>query len=182
MLATAMTCPKCGFPSQSDQKFCRACGASLRVTTQPLMELKPERGSASGARIQTQPGNALVLWGFVIMLIGVAVGVVGKKLLHEDIVTVVGVLISLVGMFLTVYPYLSPARRQRIESTPSSTKPEVVIASPPANYLPQGSDTEYVSSVTERTTDLLKISVSAPSQKGSRDSSAADKLERTEES
>jgi len=27
-------------------------------------------------------------------------------LMHEEMVTVVGVLLSLVGMFLTVYPYL----------------------------------------------------------------------------
>jgi hypothetical protein len=40
------------------------------------------------------------------MLIGVVIGVVGKKLVHEDIITVVGVLISLSGMFLTTYQYL----------------------------------------------------------------------------
>jgi len=103
------------------------------------------------------------------MLIGAAIGVVGKKLLHEDIITVVGVLISLLGMFLTVYPYLKPARRQKDVYLPSSQSK--VPASSPAERLPQATDIDYVPSITERTTDLLKSSPAVPpvqKEKGSR--------------
>jgi hypothetical protein len=90
------------------------------------------------------------------MFIGVAIGVIGKMLVHEEVVTVVGVLVSLAGMFLTVYPYLSPSLRRIYVSTASS-QPEVPTQSQPG-YLPQESSIEYVPSVTERTTDLLKNS------------------------
>jgi hypothetical protein len=151
------------------------------MNTQPLAELNPKANQgtilASGSGIEKQKGNGLVLWGFVIMLIGAAIGIVGKKLLHEDIITVVGALISLVGMFLTVYPYLSPSRLQKNYNLPS--KPEVLIASQPANYLPQGSTTEYVPSITERTTNLLKSSASG-GQRENREPSGPEKLERAE--
>ena len=150
------------------------------MTTQPLAELNPvsdqESIAASGSRIEQHQGNSL-LWGFVMMFIGVAIGVVGKKLLHADLVTVVGVLISLVGMFLTVYPFLSPARRRRNEPGPPS-RPEVVISSQPANYLTQGGDTEYVPSITERTTGLLKNPTASEQRR--KDDLGPNNLERTE--
>jgi hypothetical protein len=101
--------------------------------------------------------NVQITSCFIAMLIGVAIGVVGKKLLYEDIVTVVGVLISLAGMFLVVYPYLAPARRKEDESKFSS-QPEVLTPSQPTEYLPDASSIEYVPSITERTTNLLKNS------------------------
>jgi hypothetical protein len=113
--------------------------------------------SAIGSKGGKQRGNNFVLWGFIIMFIGAALGIVGKMLVHEDIITVVGVLTSLVGMFLVGYPYLSPSRREEGDSS-SSSQPEVLTPRQPAKYLPQGSTIEYVPSVTERTTDLLKNS------------------------
>jgi hypothetical protein len=76
-------------------------------------------------------------------------------LIHADSVTVVGVLVSLVGMFLTAYSSLSPAPRKKYNSIPSS-KPEVLTQTPTARSLSQGTNTDYVPSITERTTDLLK--------------------------
>lgn len=97
------------------------------------------------------------------MFLGVAMGVVGKKLLHQDIVTTVGILVSLAGMFLTVYPYLLPAPRKKYDSLPSS-RPEVLKQSQPTKHLPTESNTEFVPSITERTTDLLKESVKRPNR------------------
>jgi zinc-ribbon domain len=171
-----MTCPKCGLQSQPDQKFCRSCGASLLITTQPLAELKTisdlEKAPAIERKDEAQRRNGFVLWGFIIMFIGAAIGVVGKKFLHVDIVTVVGVLISLLGMFLTAYPFLAPGPRKKNDSIPSS-RPEVLTPSRPTEYLPTGSNTEYVPSITERTTDLLKNSAATkPAQKENEKSEA----------
>jgi zinc-ribbon domain len=171
-----MTCPKCGLQTQADQKFCRTCGTSLRMTTQPLAEFATmsdlEKTSLIGLKGEAQRRNGLVLWGFIIMLIGVAIGVVGKKLLHQDIVTVVGVLISLLGMFLSVYPFLAPPRRNKSGSSPSS-QPEVLTPTRPTEYLLQGSNIDYVPSITERTTDLLKNSAATrPEQKENEESEA----------
>ena len=168
-----MNCPKCGLQTLPDQKFCRSCGASLQMITQPLAEhatvSDPERTQAFIFKDQRQPTNRLMLWGFIIMFIGAAIGVIGKKLVHDEIVTVIGVLVSLAGMFLTVYPYLSPSPPTKYDSSPSS-QPEGLTQSQPTKYLPQGSNIEYTSSITERTTDLLKNrSATRPRQKEDRE-------------
>ena len=132
----------------------------MQFTTQQL--LKPEaisdlgRISTIGVKGGDDRANPFVLWGFIAMLIGVAIGVVGKKLLYEDVITVIGVLISLSGMFLVVFPYLSPSRRKENDSSLSQQS----VLTPPerTEYLREGSGIEYVPSVTERTTDLLKNS------------------------
>lgn len=178
-----MTCPKCGLQTLANQKFCRSCGTSLRMTTQPLAELATisdqEKTPATRLQDEAQLRNGFVLWGFIIMFVGVAIGVVGKKLLHVDIVTVVGVLLSLLGMFLSVYPFLAPPRRKKVDSSPSS-QPEVLTPSRPTEYLPQASNTEYIPSITERTTDLLKNS--AANRRGQKENgeSASGKSERSE--
>ena len=171
-----MNCPKCGLQALQDQRFCRSCGAGLQMTTSPLAVpaavSDPERPPSSTSKGDQQRTNGLLLWGFVVMFIGAAIGVIGKKLMHEDIVTVVGVLISLAGMFLTVYPYLSPLARQKYDSSPSS-RPEGLAQSQPTKHLPPESTIEYVPSITERTTELLKNSTAAgPGQKEDGESQA----------
>lgn len=176
-----MTCPKCGLQPLADQKFCRSCGASLQMTTQPLADpaavSDQKRTSAIGLKGEAQRLNSFVLWGLIMMLLGAGIGVVGKKLVHEDIITVVGVLISFVGMFLAVYPYLVPSPHEKREAGFSS-EPEVLTPSHPTEYLPQGSNIEYVPSITERTTDLLKNSAATRSGQKEGGESRPDKAER----
>jgi hypothetical protein len=164
-----MTCSKCGLPTLPEQKFCRSCGASLQMTTQPLADRTDaisEHQPGSTATRTTGRANRLVLWGFIIMFVGAALGVVGKKLMHEDIVTVVGVLMSLVGMFLTVYPYLLPSRAKH-DTSPHSQPDELPVFQPPKS-LPIERDIDYVPSITERTTNLLETRPAArPKQKES---------------
>jgi hypothetical protein len=156
-----MNCPKCGLQTQSEQKFCRSCGASLQLTTQPLARgaTISDRESAPAIIIPAdkQRAGRLMLWAFIIMFIGIAIGVIGKKIMHDEIVTVVGVLLSLVGMFLTAYPFLSPSRPKKYSSI-SSSQGEGLTQSQPSKYLPQPSNIEFVPTITERTTDLLKNS------------------------
>jgi hypothetical protein len=171
-----MNCRKCGLQTLPDQRFCRSCGASLQTNTPPLVgpatvsELG--RPPANVLKDEKQRASGLMLWGFIIMFIGVAVGIIGKKLMHEDIVTVVGALVSLTGMFLTVYPYLSPSSRRKLDSSPLS-QPDILSQSQPGKYLPPESNIEYVPSITERTTNLLENSaVARPKQKEDGESQA----------
>ena len=156
-----MNCPKCNLQTLPDQKFCRSCGASLQMITQPLAEYATvsdlERTPAITFKGEQQRTNRSTPWGFIIMFIGVVIGITGKMLMHQEMVTVIGVLVSIVGMFLTAYPYLSPSPRQKHDSIPSS-QPDVLTQSQPTKYLPQESNTAYIPSITERTTDLLKDS------------------------
>jgi hypothetical protein len=67
-------------------------------------------------------------------------------------------------MFLTAYPFLLPSRRQKFDSSPFSP-PDILVQSQPGKYLPQESNIEYVPSVTERTTDLLRSSAATGPEK-----------------
>jgi len=150
-----MMCPKCGLPTLPEQKFCRSCGASLEMTTQPLADATTTISQAEPtARTQShERARQLVLWGFIVMFAGAAIGVIGKKLVHEDIVTVVGVLMSLAGMFLTVYPYFVAARAPH-NTSPSPTPNE--LPEFPRKNLPPEREIDYVPSITEKTTNLLE--------------------------
>jgi hypothetical protein len=151
-----MVCPSCGLQPLHGQKFCRACGANLQVTTQPLGEPSRLTDSQHSTTIESNRkahrSNNYVLSGFAAMFIGAVIGVVGKKLLYQDIITVLGVIISLLGMFLIVYPYLLPSRPRR--HVPEPRSPPADPAAPLRSLEP--GNTEYISSITERTTDLLE--------------------------
>lgn len=166
-----MTCPKCGSQISAEQRFCRSCGASLPMTTQPLAErpvvFERDQRQEIISEDGTQRANKLMLWGFMIMFMGAAIGVIGKMLIHVDAVTVVGILMALAGMFLTVYPYLSPSRRSKRDSNPSG--PKVLTESQPTKSLPKERPVDYVPSITERTTDLLESTRPKQKDKESRD-------------
>ena len=171
-----MNCSKCGLQILPDQRFCRSCGESLQMITQPLVEnatvSELEMRSASSLKDDNQRPSRLMLWGFIIMFIGVAVGIIGKKLMHQDMITVVGALVSIAGMFLTAYPYLAPSSRRKVDSSPSS-QPNILSQSQPGKYLPPESNIEYVPSISERTTDLLRnAAVTRPEHKEDSDSKA----------
>jgi DNA-binding NarL/FixJ family response regulator len=146
---------------EAEQKFCRACGAGLQMITQPLDDLATvpdlNRTPATSSKDEKQRVSRLMPWGLIIMFTGIAAGITGKMLVHEEMVTVVGALISVAGMFLTVYPYLSPPSRQKVYSSPSS-QPDILSQSKPDKSLPRESNIEYLPSITERTTNLLKTS------------------------
>ena len=152
-----MTCVKCGALAPANQKFCRSCGASLELTTQPLSPAGSlsETKTASNPRYEggRQSGNGYLLVGMILLFLGVAIGVIGKKLLYQDVVTVVGVLISLLGMFLTVFPYLAPPRRKVLAEV--EPRPESFARTAHPKYLPDQDRAEYIPSITERTTNLL---------------------------
>lgn len=129
------------------------------MTTQPLVGhatgFDPRGTAAIRGNGEKRRPNGLMRWGFIMMFIGVAISLIGKMLIHEDIVTVVGVLLSLAGMFLTAYPSLSPSHPKKYDSIPFS-KPDVLTQTQAPKSLPEGSNTDYVPSIAERTTDLLK--------------------------
>jgi hypothetical protein len=160
-----MICPSCGSQRVQGQKFCRSCGANLQVTTQRLEEPAGLSNSQDSTAIEptstARRANNWMLWGFVMLFIGAAIGVVGKKLLHQEIVTVAGILMSLLGMFLTVFPYVVPARAAKR----SAQRPSQGAESATPSALTPG-NTEYLPSVTERTTDLLEPSAAARRSRG----------------
>lgn len=149
-----MNCPKCGSQVVAEQKFCRACGESLQLITQRLPKPTSVAQRDSEAPENTDRTNRLLSWGLIMLFVGAAIGVIGKKVIHQEEVIAVGVLLALAGMFLSVFPYVLPPRRSKQRGGPP-TEIELEAHSETRKSLPQERTTEYVSSVTERTTDLL---------------------------
>jgi hypothetical protein len=169
-----MNCPKCGLQTQPDQRFCRSCGDNLKIITTPLAGAAtispPASTTATVFKNEARRARSMLLWGVILMFIGVVIGVIGKMLLHEEIVTVVGILFSVLGMFFTAFPYLLPAPRQKYDSIASS-QPEGLKTSQPTRHLSPQSNVENVPSITERTTELLKNSAAPrPGQKKEKES------------
>ena len=67
-----MTCPKCGWQTLTEQKFCRSCGANLQITTQPLADRNAAISEPPRTSISTRTSErakTLVLWGFIVMFV-----------------------------------------------------------------------------------------------------------------
>ena len=163
-----MVCPKCGLQVVPEQKFCRSCGASLQAITQRLPEsltlADGERRSVVNITSeQISRTNKLMLWGMIILFVGAATGVIGKMLMHDQMVALVGVLVSLAGMFVAAYSSLVPPRTKNYSSL--SSTPGLQTPSQPPKSLPEERPIEYVPSITERTTDLLKSTANTPKRK-----------------
>ena len=152
-----MNCPQCGLEVVVGQRFCRSCGASLQLITRPLSATtgvdRPDKPATVILHEKQRP-NGMVFWGFIAMFVGAVIGVTGKKLMHQDVVTFVGILVSLVGLFLTALPYALPLRRKHLSSPTSETG--LPISSSSKARLPQPTSAGDVPSITERTTDLLR--------------------------
>jgi hypothetical protein len=103
-------------------------------------------------------------WGVIITFIGIFLGIVGKKFVHNDLISGAGALVAIAGIFLISFgslPTLMPGRgKSRQTSKPSKSTAQAKPTVPLPLELPP----ESVSSVTENTTELLeveKIKVSA---------------------
>ena len=145
-----MNCPTCGTQILPDQSYCRSCGADLN-------DVAPRPFAASSKR-DGRTGR-FVFVAFTIMFIGAALGVLGKLLLHNDVVTVVGVLLALAGMLLAVYPFLVPRSSTGTASEPS-TRADGAFRARPTMQLRDAPAFDNIPSVIENTTDLLKTPAS----------------------
>ena len=146
------------------------------MDTRPLVEHPavsvPQKTPASNLISQRQRPGGLTRFGFILMFVGIAIGIIGGKLMPDGIIAAVGALIAVAGIFFTAYPYLSPPRQQKLDARPSS-QPENLVQSQPEKYLPRETNIEYVPSVTERTTALLENPIpSGHKQKKDKESDA----------
>lgn len=135
-----MNCSNCGSQIRSEQQFCRSCGADLHGN-------QPQRLDR-----RVLPGLSMSFGGIVIALLG-------RMLFHLDIVTLVGVLISIAGMFyIAAYPYLQRSLKPKPKAGPNRQR-EAMLSAGATNRLPPMDLTDAVPSVTEHTTNLLKVPI-----------------------
>ena len=97
-----------------------------------------------------------MLWGLILAFGGIVIALFGRMLLQQQIVTLIGVLASISGMFfIAATPFLRRTRSNKRGIHPS-TQPEVLAPAEPTRKLPPMSVVDYIPSVTEDTTELLK--------------------------
>lgn len=155
-----MYCPNCGKTNSREQKFCRSCGLSLEKVVQSLVEQLPaadidrklrerQRKVERWAAILATGGISLlilaVLWGIIYQIIIVKGQVAGGLVFLAFIVA----LIASALLFLYRESSLKASRMPSSESAPS-------LRAETAKLLPEPS-LDPIPSVTERTTELLKV-------------------------
>lgn len=133
-----MYCPDCGTQTLAEHEFCRSCGANLRTETK-----------RSFARLPVV-GVILAFTGILIALLG------SSPLLHQQLVTYIGVIISILGMMsIALAPMLASNRsRERTRRIPNM--PQELTPADTTTKLPPISARDQFPSVVEDTTELLR--------------------------
>src|SRR3984893_9126742 len=103
-----MYCPNCGKENSVEQRFCRSCGLSLLTISQALAH-EPSAIESVGNSVESlvekvnreQKGwqNPL-LYGLLIIMLGLLIAIFGKMILVEKLVSDIGVVIALLGVSL----------------------------------------------------------------------------------
>jgi hypothetical protein len=109
-----MHCPNCGNQSELDQKFCRKCGFNLEPVSKLIVnspaagQLKLEK--AEREKLALRRMVSWMMWGMLILLIGVVVIVINKTFNLDPLVKLIGTFITLGGVSVTMYGLLDTMR------------------------------------------------------------------------
>jgi hypothetical protein len=159
-----MHCPNCGNESDLEQKFCRKCGFNLAPISK-LMQAdsgdghQPELSKHERDKLLMRYMVKWIMWGMLIMLVGIIVIVVNKQLKLDQLVGLIGSLITLGGVSVMMYGLLDTIRggnlKKQQPTTMAATTDEVEPASTTRELeerlpIPLGS-------VTDRTTQLISV-------------------------
>jgi predicted lipid-binding transport protein (Tim44 family) len=148
-----------------DQKFCRSCGMSLETVSRAVASHQSAPGSneqsvKDESRAVRRMGMML-FWGIVVMLLGGVLLGIDKKLLHNDLAGMIGLVMVIAGPILSAYAVISPLWQQTSKSAPVS-EPKITIelesnirTSPEELPAPRPS-------ITEQTTNILEIEAAKP--------------------
>ena len=160
-----MHCPNCGNESGIDHKFCRKCGFNL----EPVGKLMAGNGSEDDPQVSKLERDKLLMrhmvkWmmrGMLIMLVGIILIVVNKQLKVDQLVGLLGTLLTLAGVSVTMYGLLDTMRGGGLKKgTPKALdapgESETEQATPTTREL-EGRSPVPIGSVTERTTALIGV-------------------------
>jgi hypothetical protein len=149
-----MYCPSCGSDNSKEQRFCRTCGLHLQTISQVVShQVKSIQKTDSTIKAFCEPKNIWqnpLLYGFFLVLLGLFVVTIGKKIIGEQTIADIGTLISLGGIAIFVLKGVFLVQRsQRSRSTEPT--PDFARADT-TNELPHLLEAKEPPSVTEFTT------------------------------
>ena len=157
-----MYCPNCGTKTSTDQNFCRACGLGLEKIALSLTEQLPTKPDLSlqqkKERFEKLGVAALSVFG--LGLLSFLIYLVGYKLLTSE----AGLLskLALIGLVIMIICGLASvvlfAKANEVGEEANKRKPQQDLSSAESTkeLLTEG-HFEPVPSVTDRTTELLKV-------------------------
>src|SRR5262245_26202012 len=157
-----MFCPNCASTVAEDQKFCRSCGLPLEVVTKLVTGTSVDEDPEIAERRKRVSRS--VRWGVVTLMIGLLIGCLIPILAGlqnyttAPLAPLFPILAGFAGLFMfggiiimlffqTAGSYVKKTSRNVRRATPATEN---------TNKLAPGSDSTPLSSVTERTTDLLE--------------------------
>jgi hypothetical protein len=153
-----MHCPSCGNESTIDQKFCRKCGFNLEPVAQLIT------GEPSMITVDKNERERLVVrrmfrwmsWGGLILLLGVALLVINRGLIHAGAVQALASLITLAGCAIATYGlFSSMIKGTYLPGKATGEKPPDQIDRRTTKELLDAHVPAPISSVTDRTTQLI---------------------------
>jgi hypothetical protein len=153
-----MHCPSCGNESSLEQKFCRKCGFNLEPVSQ-LIVARPDEtklGNQESDRTILRRMYRWMMWGFLILLIGVLMLVSGRAF---DLPKFLGPLSSFLligGAAAASYGVLAALRDGLVsKKLPRSAAARSELSGSQTSELPGNNLPVPLPSVTERTTQLI---------------------------
>ncbi len=133
-----MNCPNCGTPVLAEHGFCRSCGKALT------------EAAPSGSRPQ--------IWGiaFLALMFGGIMLALAGKMFDMQWLTFTGVFICLGGMFSMAAFAMLPQTRPKKRKPRQVPEPAPLTRADTTNKLLPLGENDFIPSVTESTTNLLK--------------------------
>jgi len=147
-----MYCPNCGKENPEQPGFCRSCGLGLRAISQAVVnELSATKSDDSSIEIvdpQQKRWRNPLIYSFLLLLLGMVIVIFGKKIVGEQLIADLGMIIALLGIGLLGFKGLWLILSQ----ASSAPRTKTLVASKPTTELPPALPFGEPASVTEHTT------------------------------
>jgi predicted nucleic acid-binding Zn ribbon protein len=147
-----MYCPKCGKENPEKPRFCRSCGLGLQTIAEALVNersaTKSDYSSIEIVEPEQKRWRSPLLYGLLMILLGMAIVMFGKKIAAEELIADLGTLIGVIGIGLLGFKGVLLIRSQASSSRSSKT----LLEGRPTTELPPALPAGEPASVTEHTT------------------------------